>query len=67
MCVCVHPSSVFQILQRLYLNSIFPPYFKIHPIEVGLAISLTNWDSQCSPVYTAFYRIGFCGNEPIGR
>ena len=42
MRICViacilHP--YFKILQRLYLNSIFPPYFKIHLIEVGLAIS----------------------------
>ena len=35
--------------------------------KVGLDIFHTNADSQWNPVYKAFHRIRFCGNEPIGH
>jgi len=35
--------------------------------EVGLGISPTDADSLKIPLYTALYRIRFCGNEKIRR
>ena len=36
-------------------------------LEVGLGITRTNADSQWNPVYNAFHRFFYCGNETIRR